>query len=187
MNQNTILRQAHACLFNRNMAETQKVAAIWFFLIASIVSYIQLYSAMLNLHTEYINKRMNVARFLSFPSTQTAIVKRLGKCVSEKTLFNSTSTNKRLVECLCRCMFLRACLSSSAWSDRVLWAFLNHGYVWTGENDLKTVTCGRGSFCNRENIYAVLNLHGYVWTRPKASHIICYLVGLLRQTCLCSW
>ena len=36
-----------------------------------------------------------------------------------------------------------------------------------GENDLNTVTCGRGSFCNRENIYAVLNLHGYVWTGPE--------------------
>ena len=39
--------------------------------------------------------------------------------------------------------------------------------MWTGKNDLNTVTCGRGSFCNRENIYAVLNLYGYVWTEPK--------------------
>ena len=42
--------------------------------------------------------------------------------------------------------------------------------MWTGENDLNTVTCGRGSFCNRENIYAVLNLHGYVWTGPYTIH-----------------
>ena len=41
--------------------------------------------------------------------------------------------------------------------------------MWTGENDLNTVTCGRGSFCNRENIYAVFNLHGYVWAWPQAS------------------
>ena len=41
--------------------------------------------------------------------------------------------------------------------------------MWTGENDLNTVTCGRGTFRNRENIYPVLNLHGYVWTGPKLS------------------
>ena len=40
--------------------------------------------------------------------------------------------------------------------------------MWTGENDMNTVACGRGSFCNRENIYAVLNLHGYVWTGPDS-------------------
>ena len=39
--------------------------------------------------------------------------------------------------------------------------------MWTGENDLNTVTCGRGTFRNRENIYPVLNLHGYVWTGPE--------------------
>ena len=38
--------------------------------------------------------------------------------------------------------------------------------MWTGENDLNTVTCGRGTFRNRENICPVLNLHGYVWTGP---------------------
>ena len=42
------------------------------------------------------------------------------------------------------------------------------GYVWTGENDFNTVTCGRGTFRNRENIYPVLNLHGYMWTGPKS-------------------
>ena len=41
--------------------------------------------------------------------------------------------------------------------------------VWTSENDLKAVACGRGSFCGRETIYAVLNSHGYGWTGPKMS------------------
>ena len=64
--------------------------------------------------------------------------------------------------------FLWARLFSSTCSDRVSWTFLNlHGYVWTCKNDLKTVTCGRGSFCDRENIYAISNSHGYVWTGPK--------------------
>ena len=39
--------------------------------------------------------------------------------------------------------------------------------MWTGENDLKSVTFGRGSYGNRENIYAVLHSLEYVWTRPK--------------------
>ena len=43
--------------------------------------------------------------------------------------------------------------------------------MWTGENDMNTVTCGCGSFCNRENIYAVLNLHGYVWTGPELKNM----------------
>ena len=51
---------------------------------------------------------------------------------------------------------------------RYAYLFLNlHGYVWTRKNELKTVTCGRGSFCNRENIYPVSNLHGYVWAGPN--------------------
>ena len=66
------------------------------------------------------------------------------------------------------CRFLGARFLSSACSDRVSWAFSNlYGDVWTCKNDLKTVTCRRGSFCNRENVYVVSNLHGYVWTWPR--------------------
>ena len=46
--------------------------------------------------------------------------------------------------------------------------------MWTGENDLRTFTRGRGSVGNRKNIDAVLNLHDtcgrsliYVRFRPK--------------------
>ena len=41
---------------------------------------------------------------------------------------------------------------------------------------MNTVTCGRGSFCNRENIYAVLNLHGYVWTGPELYSLSGYTI-----------
>ena len=56
--------------------------------------------------------------------------------------------------------------------------------MWTGENDLNTVTCGRGTFRNRESIYPVLNLHGYVWTGPILNpllHLTIYIEATLQR------
>ena len=58
------------------MADTQKVVAILITLISSIFSCIQLNIAMLNSQRDYLKKRMDIVRLLSFPAAQTVIVKR---------------------------------------------------------------------------------------------------------------
>ena len=61
------------------MADTQKFVAILITLISSIISCIQLNTAMLNSQRDYLKKRVDIVRLLSLPAAQTAIMKRLGK------------------------------------------------------------------------------------------------------------
>ena len=83
--------------FLTNMTKTQlKVVAILTSLIASIITSFQLNTAMLNSHTKYIKKRMNIVRLLLLPSSQNAIVKRLAKMRQRKSAFRFDQREQEL-------------------------------------------------------------------------------------------
>ena len=136
--------------------------AILLGLISSLTASIQLHVTMLNVHGEYLRKRMNIMKMLSVSTSQKIVLKRLNKKPARPRRFwvRPGRTSARLDN------FASQTVVPEEWRDRLEELILlgdAHAlrralsyfhrfcvYVWTGENDSNTLRVDENFFKNGE-------------------------------------
>ena len=118
----------------------QECMAILLGLISSIIACIHLHVTMLNVHGEYMRKRVNITKMLSVSTSQKIVLKRLKKKPARPR--SSIRRSHITKQCACSTRALRFCV-----------------YVWTGENDSNTLRVEANFFKNGEKTSVLQNIH----------------------------
>ena len=129
----------------------QECMAILLGLISSIIRCIQLHVTMLNVHGEYMRKRMNIMKMHSVSTSQKIVLKSLKK----KPARPPSSIGRSHITKQCACSTPDAVILRPFLRLRV-----------DGRKRFEYGTCGRNFFQKRRKKPPFSKISAYVWTEP---------------------